>query len=92
MTRIRIVTSDKDAPMGLLAKDYDSYEQVEAAGYERDGERVGGQHLIEHLRGQPCLKGLCGPMHDEERDEKGSPTGKPMIRYEDWPAYDRLSR
>lgn len=92
MIRIRIVTSEEGAPMGLLAKDFDNFDEVEAAGYERDGERCGGQHLLEHLRGQPCLKGLCGPMHDEERDADGRPTGQPMLRYEDWPAYDRLSR
>ncbi len=49
--------------------------------------RVGGKHLRPELQGMPELEGFCGPMWGGF-DEAGTP----VIRYEDWPSYDRLSR
>jgi len=41
--------------------------------------------LREFLRGQPTIKGLCGPMYD------GEINGQPVIRYETWAVYNALS-
>ncbi len=45
-----------------------------------------GSHLRECLRGQPKIKGLCGPMYD------GEINGRPVIRYETWSVYDAMSK
>lgn len=70
--------------MARDAQVFDSPEAMEAAGFKRNG-RVGGQHLLPSLRGQPCFDGLCGPMH-------GSVDGKDAVRYEDAGSNDLLSR
>lgn len=44
-----------------------------------------GRQLREELQGQPRFNGVAGPMWGGEEE------GQPVIRYEDWKAYDRLS-
>lgn len=86
MPKIRIITNDPTADMGLGVQDFDSFEAAAAAGYPQNGDRCGGDHLRVELRGQPCLVGLCGPMWG------GMDGDVPIIRYEDQAAADRLSR
>lgn len=64
---------------------FETAEELEAAGYRRE-DRVGGEHLRKELVGKPCFHSLCGPMWG------GYNGGRPVIRYETWPAYDILSR
>ena len=54
------------------AEVFDSFEAAEAAGYKREGpDRVGGSQLRDELRGQPQIKGLCGPMWGGFHDAEG---------------------
>lgn len=67
------------------SREFATADEMEAAGFVRQ-DRVGGDHLREELVGKPCFVSLCGPMWGGYR------RGKPVIRYETWPAYDILSR
>lgn len=55
-----------------------------ACGYQFEGIEA-APRLREELRGHPKFRELCGPMWGGEKD------GEPVIRYESWPAYERLS-
>lgn len=67
MTKIQIVTTA--ASISLM---FDSFEEAEAAGFERAGpDKVGGSQLRPELRGQPMLKGLAGPMWGGWHDAEG---------------------
>jgi hypothetical protein len=72
---------------GLDSMICDDIAAIELRGFALDGERCGGQHLREELRGQPCFKGLAGPMWGGHDDN-----GEPIIRYEEWSVYELLSR
>jgi hypothetical protein len=53
-------------------------------GYPATGTE-GGRHLREELRGEPVFEGLCGPMWG------GINGGLPVVRYETWAVYERMS-
>ena len=54
------------------------------AGFEVTGYNHNSHNRIE-LQGHPIIKGFAGPMWGGMKD------GQPVIRYEDWAAYERLS-
>jgi hypothetical protein len=45
-----------------------------------------GSHLRDCLKGQPKIKGMCGPMYNGEH------MGYPCVRYESWAVYDAMSK
>jgi len=58
-------------------------------GYEVQGvqeQYKGGIQLREQLVGQPKFSGVAGPMWNGQ-----TPEGEPIIRYENWAAYNILS-
>lgn len=62
---------------------------MEVRGYKVEGMQAqykGGTQLREQLVGQPKFSGVAGPMWGGI-----GPDGEPIIRYENWPAYERLS-
>ena len=68
-------------------EEFNSVEEL-TAKYPDDGSRREfSTHLMEELRGRPKLKDMCGPCWGGNADN-----GEPIIRYEDWPSYEILSR
>lgn len=59
----------------------------EIRGYVITGRSHADGPLRPELRDKPQLEGYCGPMWGGL-----TPQGAPILRYETWAAYDRLSR
>ncbi len=68
---------------------FNGYEEVEAAGFELEPPaQYEASILRQELRGQKQIKNLCGPMWGGYCRF----SGEPILRFEDWPSYERLSR
>lgn len=71
--------------------DFETEEELIAGmaklAYSPDGERCGGQHLREELRGIRCFEDLYGPMWGGFYGD----TDIPVIRYESHGSYEILS-
>lgn len=62
---------------------WEEFEEMFSAQF--DGVE-NGSHLRDCLKGQPKIKGMCGPMYNGEH------MGYPCVRYESWAVYDAMSR
>lgn len=87
--KIQLVSNDRGvAPYGLRSEFFDSFEAVEEAGHKLMPPAAYESRLLrEELRGQRQIDGFAGPMWGGHDDD-----GQPIIRFEDWAAYERLSR
>lgn len=86
MTKFCLVQSVEGKLTSSVFTEANVIPAMSARGFEINPDRVGGHHLRPELRGQPCFKGLCGPMWG------GEDSGEPIVRYEDSEANDILSR
>jgi hypothetical protein len=60
---------------------------LEARGFYSDGHSKQGGQLREELQRRQQFKGLCGPMWGG----MDAASGLPIVRYETWAVYERLS-
>jgi hypothetical protein len=70
---------------GLVSSIFEEENAIaafEVRGFKFKGIAVGHSQLRAELRNQPEFEGLCGPMWG----------GEGVLRYEDWKAYEVLSR
>lgn len=86
MTQFEIVTLDADGRLqSQVFETDDPAAAFEIRGYRMAPDSERGKWMREELRVQPRFEDLCGPMWGGIRN------GKPLIRYEDQPAYNSLS-
>jgi hypothetical protein len=88
---VRLVGKLKDGPVACPIDDMpiaDAVAALPALGYALDkADEPGGRVLRDELKHRPTFKGLAGPMWGGV----DKATGLPIIRYETWAAYERLS-
>lgn len=88
---VRLVAGGGEAPVCCPIDDLplaDAVAALPALGYALEkNDEPGHRQLREDLQHRPTFAGLCGPMWGGT-DEA---TGLPILRYETWAAYERLS-
>ena len=62
---------------------WEEFEEMFSAQFDGIENR---SHLRDCLKGQPKIKGMCGPMYNGEH------MGYPCVRYESWAVYDAMSK
>jgi hypothetical protein len=82
MTKYQVVVMAEGKFFQYAPKDMFAFGEIGQYEFEGIEERA---YLKPELQGQPKFKKLAGPMYGGEED------GVPVIRYESWEAYERMS-